>query len=110
MSLQTELDGLARRIASFTEPPKVDDAAWQEFADNTVVALMAGGESTHYAAVVEGQKVQKSAHELPNGDTMIEMTIRAYRDAGFKRFVALVFHNAHTIQDRLADGSSLGVR
>jgi NDP-sugar pyrophosphorylase family protein len=110
MSLQTELDGLASSIASFKEPPAVDEARWQNFAGNTVVALMAGGESTRYAAVLEGEKVQKSAHELPNGDTMMEMAIRAYRDAGFKRFVALVYHHSHSIQDRLGDGSSLGVQ
>jgi NDP-sugar pyrophosphorylase family protein len=73
------------------------------------VALMAGGESSRYAAVLNGKKIQKNAHELPNGDTMIEMAIRTYRDVGIKKFVALVFHNAHTVEDRLGDGSKLGV-
>lgn len=109
MDLQTQLDNLAHQIASFHEPPSVNDEAWQTFADNTVVALMAGGESTRYAAVLAGEKIQKNAHQLPNGDTMIEMCIRAYRDAGISRFVALVYHNAHTVQDRLGDGSDLGV-
>jgi NDP-sugar pyrophosphorylase family protein len=71
---------------------------------------MAGGESTRYAAVIGSKQVQKNAHELPNGDTMIEMSIRAYRDAGIQRFVALVYHNAHSIEDRLGDGSALGVQ
>jgi len=42
---------------------------------------MAGGESSRYAAVLNGKKVTE-CHELPNGDTMIEMAIRMYRDAG----------------------------
>ena len=109
MNLQQALDDLSAQIADFKDAPSVDDAAWNEFAENTVVALMAGGESTRYAAVLEGKKVQKNAHELPNGDTMIEMTIRQYRDAGIKNFVALVYHNAHTVEDRLGDGSALGV-
>lgn len=109
MELQTQLDALAQNIASFHDAPKTSDADWKAFADNTVVALMAGGESTRYAAVLAGEKIQKNAHELPNGDTMIEMCIRAYRDAGITRFVALVYHNAHTVQDRLGDGSALGV-
>ena len=109
MELQIQLDALAHQIASFHEPTKVNDAAWQTFADNTVVALMAGGESTRYAAVLAGEKIQKNAHQLPNGDTMIEMCIRAYRDAGIKRFVALVYHNAHSVEDRLGDGSNMGV-
>lgn len=109
MSLKSELDTLAEKIASFHEPPKVDDKEWSEFASNSVVALMAGGESSRYAAVLEGKKINKNAHELPNGDTMIEMSIRAYRDADIKKFVALVYHHAHTIEDKLGNGSGLGV-
>lgn len=105
MTLQTELDALAQKIASFHEPAEVPDAKWQAFVDNTTVALMAGGESSRFSAVLEGTQANKSAFELPNGDTMIEMAIRMYRDAGFKRFVALVFHNAHSIEERLGDGS-----
>lgn len=110
MNLQAELDELSQKIAIFTESPKVSNEEWDEFTAKSVVALMAGGESTRYAAALEGKKIQKAAHELPNGDTMIEMTIRAYRDAGIKNFVALVYHNAHTVEDRLGDGASLGVQ
>ena len=109
MNLQTELDVLSAKIAKFHEPPTANEKDWQKFTNNTVVALMAGGESTRYAAVLNGKKVQKNAHELPNGDTMIEMAIRMYRDAGLRKFVALVYHHAHTIEDRLGDGSGLGV-
>jgi NDP-sugar pyrophosphorylase family protein len=109
VSLQTELDNLAKEIASFSKPRPTSSKAWNEFTKNSVVALMAGGESSRYAAVVGGKKIQKNAHELPNGDTMIEMAIRTYRDAGIKKIVALVFHNAHTVEDRLGDGSKLGV-
>ena len=107
--LQLELDNLKDRIASFHEAPEVDEDKWRTFSGNTVVALMAGGESSRYAAVLNGVQIQKNAHELPNGDTMIEMAIRAFRDAGIKKFVALVYHNASTVEDRLGDGSSLGV-
>lgn len=109
MDLQTELDVLSKKVAKFHEPPAASNQDWQKFVDNTVAALMAGGESSRYAAVLSGKKTQKSAHELPNGDTMIEMAIRMYRDAGIKRFVALVFHHAHSIEDRLGNGSGLGV-
>ncbi len=109
MSLQNELSELASRIASFHEPKPITDEQWQAFVGKAVVALMAGGESTRFSPVLDGQAVQKNAFELPNGDTMIEMAIRMYRDAGIKRFVALVFHNAHTVQERLGDGSALGV-
>ena len=109
MDLQSELDKLSKRIASFHEPYKLNESEWDKFAKETVVVLMAGGESSRYAAVLNGRKVNKNAHELPNGDTMIEMTIRMYRDAGINRFVASVFHSAHSIEDRLGDGSDMGV-
>jgi NDP-sugar pyrophosphorylase family protein len=109
MSLQDELDSLGSHIASFHEPPQLPDDEWKNFADNTVVALTAGGESSRFSPVLAGKQVQKSVFELPNGDTMMEMTIRMYRDAGIKKFVALVFHNAHTTEERLGDGSALGV-
>ncbi len=109
MNLQTELDDLAQKIASFHEPQTVSEDEWKIFAGNTTVALMAGGESSRFSSVLEGTQANKSAFELPNGDTMIEMCIRMYRDMGFKNFVALVFHNAHSIEDRLGDGSAFGV-
>lgn len=109
MDLQSELDSLAKRIASFHEPPKIDDKTWQSFANNTVVALMAGGESSRFSTVLDGKPIHKNAYELPNGDTMIEMAIRMYRDAGIKKFVALVWHNASSIEKVLGDGSKLGV-
>jgi NDP-sugar pyrophosphorylase family protein len=109
MSLRSELEEFGKRVANFHEPPHVSDEQWKEFADNTVVALMAGGESSRYAAVLGGAQIQKNAHELPNGDTMIEMAIRAYRDAGIKRFVALVYYSANSVEERLGDGSKLGV-
>lgn len=110
MSLQTELDNLGHKIASFHDPAKVTDDEWESFANNTVVALMAGGESSRFSSVLDGTQANKSAFELPNGDTMIEMCIRMYAQAGFKKFVALVFHNAHSVEERLGDGSALGVQ
>ena len=108
-NLQSELDALAQNIASFHEPAAINDDEWNNFVENTTIALMAGGESSRFSAVLDGAQANKSAFELPNGDTMIEMAIRMYRDAGFKKFVALVFHNAHSIEARLGDGSKLGV-
>lgn len=110
MNLQTELDTLAGRIASFHDPETISDDDWQTFTDTTTVALMAGGESSRFSSVLDGTQSNKSAFELPNGDTMIEMCIRMYAEAGFKHFVALVFHNARSIEERLGDGSRFGVK
>jgi len=110
MSLQTELDNLGNKLANFHDPAAVPDDEWQSFVDNTVVALMAGGESSRFSSVLAGTQANKNAFELPNGDTIIEMCIRMYAKAGFKKFVALVFYNAHSIEERLGDGSALGVQ
>ncbi|HSX32046.1 MAG TPA: sugar phosphate nucleotidyltransferase, partial [Candidatus Saccharimonadales bacterium] len=91
-------------------PQPVDDATWQVFAEKAVVALMAGGESSRFSSVLAGQAVHKNAYELPNGDTMMEMTIRQYKRAGITKFVALVYHNADSIKELLGDGSKLGVQ
>lgn len=109
MSLQSALDEFALSVASFRDPVDITDDEWKVYTDNAVVALMAGGESSRFKDVLEGQKVQKSVFELPNGDTMIEMTIRMFRDAGLKKFAALVFHNGESTEERLGDGSQLGV-
>ncbi len=109
MSLQTELNVLASKIASFHDPQNVSDDEWQNFVNNTTIALMAGGESSRFSSVLDGAQANKSAFELPNGDTMIEMCIRMYAEAGFKNFVALVFHNAHSIEDRIGKGEKFGV-
>lgn len=109
MSLQSELDTFAKQIGSFRDPIDMSDTEWEAYASNTVVALMAGGESSRFKDVLDGQPVQKSVFELPNGDTMIEMTIRMFRDAGITKFAALVFHNAKSTEERLGDGSQLGV-
>lgn len=109
MNLEQALKILESQVADFREPVQISESEWQNYCQNTVVALMAGGESSRYAAVLESQNVNKNAHELPNGDTMIEMAIRMYAEAGLKNFVALVYHNAHSVEQRLGDGSKLEV-
>ena len=73
------------------------------------IALMAGGESSRFQSVPGSEVSNKNAFQLPNGDSMVEMCIRMYRDAGIKNFVALVYHKAETIVNLLGDGSKLGV-
>jgi len=77
--------------------------------DNVVVVLTAGGESSRFRNVAGAQNVQKSAFILPNGDTMIERTIRTYKTAGLSNFVILLYHNADSVKNLLGDGSRLGV-
>jgi NDP-sugar pyrophosphorylase family protein len=85
----------------------VDDL--REFASRCVIALPVGGEGTRLRTITDRQGIQKNALRLPNGETLIERTIRMYRGAGFREFVALIFHSKHSITDVLGNGEELGV-
>jgi len=107
--MKKALQQFKSEICNIKDPQSINDSNWQKFIENTVVVLMAGGESSRFSSVPGSDKSNKNSHKLPNGDTMIEMTIRMYRDAGLKDFVALVYHKAETIAELLGDGSELGV-
>jgi NDP-sugar pyrophosphorylase family protein len=107
--MQEALSELKAKICSLKPIPKIDDQTWNSFASNCTVALMAGGESSRFKPVVGDLAVHKNAFKLPNGDTMIEMAIRMYKEAGINKFVALVYHESDSLVDLLGDGSALGV-
>lgn len=108
--MKKALKELKKKISQIKKPKKITDKVWQNFVQNTTIVLMAGGESSRFSEVTNGSAVNKNAFVLPNGDTMIEMAIKMYRDSGFKNFVASVFHNATSIENVLGDGSKLGVK
>lgn len=108
-TMQKALQNLKKQVCDIKKPKKYSETQLTEFLQNTQVALMAGGEGTRFREVLESQNVNKNAHKLPNGDTMIERVIKMYRNAGIKDFVALVYHGADSIVDAIEDGSGLGV-
>ncbi len=107
--MKKALKELRKKINRVRKPKKIKDSVWQNFVNNTTIVLMAGGESSRFSEVTNGSAVNKNAYVLPNGETMIEMAIKMYREAGFRNFVASVFHNAHSIENILGDGAKLGV-
>lgn len=108
--MKRALKELKKKITHIRKPKKISDGDWDKFVRQTTVVLMSGGESSRFLDVVKSSDVNKNAFELPNGDSMIEMTIRMYRDAGFKDFVALVYHGGQSVERRLGDGSNLGIK
>lgn len=107
--MKKALKELKKKISHIKKPKKISDREWNDFVKNTTVVLMAGGESLRFSEVTKEVAVNKNAFSLSNGDSMIEMTIRMYRDAGFKNFTALLYHHADSIENLLGDGSKLGV-
>lgn len=106
----SELKELKSKICDLKPPVKSEQNKIEEYKKNTVIVLMAGGESSRFKSVPGSENSNKNAFTLPNGDTMIEMAIRMYKDAGFTEFVALVFHHAETVTNLLGDGSKYGVK
>src|SRR5205085_4221455 len=108
--MKAALDHFRNAIFSPGETAHFSNSELRQFAEQCVVALAVGGEGSRLKAATESQQAHKTALRLPNDDTMAGRTIRMYRDAGFREFVALVFHHAQSVIDTLGDGSHLGVR
>ncbi|MCB9791024.1 hypothetical protein H6764_03310 [Candidatus Nomurabacteria bacterium] len=107
--MKEALNILKQSVCSLKIPQTKDSKILEKVKKNTIVGLMAGGEGTRFKTVSSDQEVNKNSFKLPNGDTMIERTIRIYRDAGVTNFVALVYTHADSIVDLLGDGTKLGV-
>jgi NDP-sugar pyrophosphorylase family protein len=108
--VEAALNALRRAICDTGEQAVIDRNDLQRFAAESVVALPVGGEGSRLRSVTDALGIQKNALRLPNGESLIERTIRMYRDDGFREFVALVYHSKDSIVDALGDGSQLGVR
>ena len=108
--MEAALADLREAVCDTGERVILDAATFQEFAASCVVALPVGGEGSRLRSVTDPLGIQKNALTLPSGETLIERTIRMYRDEGFRDFVALVFHQKDSIVNLLGDGSKLGVR
>jgi mannose-1-phosphate guanylyltransferase len=107
--VEQALDELRRALCGEGERVDVDPRTLRAFAATCTVVLAVGGYGTRLRSVTDALNVNKNALRVGEGDTLIETTIRMYRDAGFADFVALVFHQAESIVEVLGDGSRLGV-
>lgn len=107
--MKNALNQLKSQIASFSKVENLSLEEWNKIRGKITVMLMAGGEGARFASVSQGQDVNKNSFALPNNDTMIEMCIRLYKEAGVTNFVALLYHKAESIENLLGDGSKLGV-
>ncbi len=107
--MEAALHELRRAICDTGEHAVIDRDDLRRFAAESVVALPVGGEGSRLRSVTDALGIQKNALRLPNGESLIERTIRMYRDDGFREFVALVYHSKDSIVDALGDGSQFGV-
>jgi NDP-sugar pyrophosphorylase family protein len=96
-------------VAKYQKVEGISHEDIEKFKKNTQVVLMAGGLGSRFAEIEGVGEINKLAYKLPTGDTIIETTIKMFKDAGLKDFVCLVYHKSESIQDVLGDGSKLGV-
>jgi len=89
--------------------PDISPETLNDLKAQSVVVLPAGGEGSRLRHLTEEENLQKAALRLAEGDSLIVRTIKMYRDAGLKEFVALVYYKARSVLDELGDGSALGV-
>lgn len=104
------LDALRAQMCTPGPAPTVSDEELDALKGRCVVALPAGGEGSRLRHLTQEAGLQKAALRLAEGDSLIVRTVKMYRDAGIKEFVALVFHKAKSVRDELGDGGDLGVR
>lgn len=107
--MKKALRELKQKITNIKKPRSISNDRWNGFINRATVVLMSGGESARFMDVTKNVEINKNVFQLPNGDSMIEMAIRMYREAGFKDFVALVYHGGQSIEKRLGDGGNFGV-
>lgn len=107
--MKDELEKLKQKLCSWGKTEELTSERWNEIAQKTTVVLMSGGESSRFKEVAGSTAVHKNAFRLPNGDTMMEMTVRMYRDAGIKNFLALVRDQSQSVIEILGNGQKMGV-
>ena len=82
--MKSALEKLKKEVCLLSEPGLISNNDWPQIATKCQVALMSGGESSRFQEVPGADGVNKNSLQLPNGDTMIEMTIRMYLASGIK--------------------------
>lgn len=102
-------NSLKTQVASFVPVKPLNNNYWNKIKNKITVLLMAGGEGSRFSPVTQNAEVNKNSFVLPNNDTMIEMCVRLYKEAGIKNFVALLYHKAESVEKVLGDGSKLGI-
>ena len=100
---------ISKEITSYQKIEDIPTEDIQNFKQNTQVVLMAGGLGSRFAEINEMGEINKLAYKLPTGDTLIETTIKMFKNAGLKDFLCLIYHKSENVLEVLRDGSKLGV-
>ncbi len=107
------IDGFEKIQKDFSKYAKVKRVSrkkLEEFKKNTIVILTAGGLGQRASEIKGMSGINKNAYLLPNGKSIVEMSIELFKKSGYENFVALVFHKAESIVEQIGDGEKFGVK
>lgn len=107
--MKKSLNELQKNICTFRDCSHILSEQVNSFIQNAAVALAVGGRGQRIQALT-GDKNKNVLRVGNDQDTLVERIIKMYRDAGIKRFIALVYTHADSIIDVLGDGSAYGVQ
>lgn len=107
--MKKALKELKSKLSNFNQQELSLHKNFNSFLNNCTIVLPAGGEGSRFKNITGNLNVNKTAYTLPNNETMIERTIRVYKNLGFTNFMALVFYQADSVINLLGNGSKYGV-
>jgi NDP-sugar pyrophosphorylase family protein len=96
-------------FASFDNNQSVKKEEIDYFKNNSIIVLTAGGLGQRASEIKGFKNINKNAYVLPNGKSIIEMSIELFKKSGYTDFVALVFHKAESIIEQIGKGEEYGV-
>ena len=100
---------IQEEFADYDSNTKVSEKELEDFRKNTIVALTAGGLGQRASEIKGMSGINKNAYKLPNGKSIVEMSIELFKKSGYTNFVAMVFHKAESIVEQIGDGTKFGV-
>ena len=107
--MKEALRELKGKLANFGQQELSLHKNFKRFLKNRSIVLPAGGEGKRFKNIMGNLNINKSVYVLPNKETMIERTIKMYRDLGFSDFIILVCHQAESVISLLGNGTKYGI-
>ncbi len=108
-TLESILEELGQRVNSRDTGTKTTREEIEDIKSEIIVVMPAGGKGTRIRAETQSENINKVMIPINKTESMIERTIRVYRENGIKKFVILTGFLADVVEDHLGDGSQWGV-
>ncbi len=98
-----------QKINTKPELEPIDDSEIKEELSKLTVVLLAGGKGERIRSVTHNEDINKVMIRPLEQESLIEMTIKMYANAGVQNFVVLTGFLGNKVMEHLGDGSKYGV-